>query len=127
MPKLNLAELRKMRESSKQERSLREGDFRGKVLVHLESCGIAVGARDIMEALVEEFEDRQISDIMLTSSGCVGLCSEEPMITVELKGFPPVKYGKLTPERVVRILEEHIIGGHIIEELALGMGSERVG
>ena len=127
MPRLTVDEMKKMRESSKKEMSLREGNFRGKVIVHLGTCGIAAGAREVMDALFEEVDKRDIIDIMFTSSGCAGLCSQEPMITVEIGTSPPVKYGKLTAEKVLKILDEHIIGGQVVKEYAIGMGSERVG
>ena len=127
MPKLTVHEMKKMREAAKKEMSLREGNFRGKLIVHLGTCGIAAGAREIMDTFLEEIDRRDITDIMFTSTGCAGLCSKEPMITVEIGTSPPVKYGKLTPEKALRILDEHIIGGRVVEELALGIGSERVG
>lgn len=127
MPKLTLDDLQKMRESSKKNLSLREGNFRGKLIVHLGTCGIAAGARNIVDTFLEQFDDREITDIMFTTTGCAGLCSEEPMITVEIGDSPPVKYGKLTPEKAIKILDEHVLGGKIVEELALGMGSERAG
>ncbi len=127
MPKLTVHDLKKMRESTKKEISLREGNFTGKLIVHLGTCGIAAGAREIMDTFLEEFDNRDITDIMFTSTGCAGLCSEEPMITVEIGDSPPVKYGKLTPEKAIKILDEHIIGGNVVNEFAIGMGSERVG
>jgi NADP-reducing hydrogenase subunit HndB len=127
MPKLTIDELRKMRESSKKNMSLREGNFRGKLIVHLGTCGIAAGAREIMSTFLEEFDNRDITDIKFTTTGCAGLCSQEPMITVEIGDSAPVKYGKLTPEKARKILDEHIIGGSIVEDFAIGIGSERVG
>ena len=127
MPKMTLEELKKMRASSKKDMSLREGKFNGKLTVHLGTCGIAAGAREIMDAFLEGFDKRDIDDIMFTTTGCAGLCSKEPMITVEIGDSAPVKYGKLTPAGAVRILEKHIIGGEVVEELAIGVGSERVG
>jgi len=126
MPKLTIDELKKMREASKKGMSLREGNFRGKLIVHLGTCGIAAGAREIMDTFLEELDKRDITDIMFTSTGCAGLCSEEPMITVEIGDSPPIKYGKLTPDKAIKIMNQHIIGGKVIEEFALGMGSERV-
>ena len=98
MPKLTIDELKKIRESSKKGMSLREGNFRGKLIVHLGTCGIAAGAREIMDTFLEELDKRDITDIMFTSTGCAGLCSEEPMITVEMGDSAPIKYGKLTPD-----------------------------
>jgi len=127
MPKLTRDELKKMRVSFKKNHSLREGKFRGKLIVHLGTCGIAAGAKGIMDTFLEEFDNRDIADIMFTSTGCAGLCSEEPMITVEIGISPPVKYRKLTPEKAITILDEHIIGGNLIKEFVIGIGSERVG
>ncbi len=127
MPKLTIEELRKMRESTKKGIYLREGNFKGKVTVHMGTCGIAAGAREIMSTLLSEFDSREISDVMLSSSGCAGLCSEEPMVTIEMQDHAPVKYGKLDPEKIKRIISEHIIEGNIVEDLILGIGSERAG
>ncbi len=127
MPKLMIGELKKMRESSKKNMSLREGNFRGKLIVHLGTCGIAAGAREIMSTFLEELDKRDITDIMFTTTGCAGLCSKEPMITVEIGDSSPVKYGDITPEKAIRILDEHIIGGKIVNDFAIGIGSERVG
>jgi len=127
MPRLTIDELKKIRESSKKSLSLREGSFRGKLIVHLGTCGIAAGAREIMNTFLDELDNKDITDIMFTSTGCAGLCSEEPMITVEIGETAPVRYGKLTPEKAVKIMDEHIIGGKIVNEFVIGIGSERVG
>ncbi len=127
MSKLTIDELRKLRETAKKNLYLREGNFRGKVIVHMGTCGIAAGARQIMDTFLDERTNRDIKDIMFTSSGCAGLCSEEPMITVETEGLAPVKYGKLNPDKVKYIFEEHIIGGKVVKKFVLGIGSETVG
>ena len=127
MAKLTIDDLKKMRESAKKNIYLREGNFRGKVIVHMGTCGIAAGAREIMNILLNELESRDTTDIMLTSSGCAGLCSEEPMITLEISDSAPVKYGKLTPDKIKKIFEEHIIGGNVVKEFVFAIGSERVG
>jgi NADP-reducing hydrogenase subunit HndB len=127
MPKLTIDELRKGREEARSKIHLREGEFRGKVIVHLGTCGIAAGAREIVSAFLNEKEKRKIKDILITTSGCAGLCSREPMATVELPGAAPVKYGDLTADKAVRIFEEHILGGKIVQEFAIGLGSERGG
>jgi len=127
MPKLTIDELRKKRESAKKSMSLREGNFRGKLIVHLRTCGIAAGAREIMSTFLEEFDNRDVTDIMFTTTGCAGLCSKEPMITVVIGDSAPVKYGELTSEKAIKILDEHIIGGNIVKDFAIGIGSEKVG
>jgi len=126
MPKLKIEDLEKISQRVKKTVVLRDGAGRAKITVHMGTCGIAAGARKIMNELMDEIERRELDDIILTSSGCAGLCSKEPMATVELKDEAPVKYVDLTPEKIRRILEEHVIGGKIVEEYALAKGSERV-
>lgn len=127
MGKLTIEELRKKREEARKSLYLREGEFRVKVIVHMGTCGIAAGARNILSAFLEEMEKSGRKDIMVTTSGCAGLCSREPMATVELLDKAPVKYVDLTPEKVKRIFKEHILEGNIVSEFALGIGSERGG
>jgi len=127
MPKLTVDDLKKMRESARKDIHLREGNFRGKVIVHMGTCGIAAGARPIMSAFIDAAGKAGVTDIMFTTSGCAGLCSEEPMITVQMADSAPVKYGKLTPEKALRIFEEHVMKGRIVGEIAMGIGSERAG
>jgi len=126
MAKLKIEDLDKISKRVKRTTLLREGAGRAKITVHMGTCGIAAGARKIMNALLEEFEKQNITDVILTSSGCAGLCSREPMATVELKDEAPVKYVDLTPEKICKILAEHVNGGKIVEEYALAKGSERV-
>ena len=127
MPKLTIEELKKMRESAKKDIYLREGDFRGKVIVHMGTCGIAAGARGIMNTFLDELDKGGVTDIMFTTTGCAGLCSEEPIVTIEIEEHAPVKYGKLTPDKAKKIFDEHILGGKVVDEFVIGIGSERVG
>ena len=95
------------------------------MIVHMGTCGIAAGARAVMTALLEEIEKRDLKDVLLNISSCAGLCSREPMMTVELQDEPPVKYVDLTPDKARDILEKHVLGGQIIKEYALAVGEER--
>lgn len=126
MPKLSIKDLDKISQRVRKTTLLREGAGRAKITVHMGTCGIAAGARKIMNTLMDEFEKKNIDDVILTSSGCAGLCSREPMATVELKDEAPVKYVDLTPEKILKILSEHVMGGKIVKEYALAKGSERV-
>ena len=125
MPKLTIEDLKKIREKARGTVTLRKGVGRAKVTVHMGTCGIASGARDIMDAVMNEIETRDIKDVIVTTSGCAGLCSREPMATVELPEKPPVKYVDLTKEKINKIFEEHILGGNIVTKFALAIGSER--
>ncbi len=126
MAKIRPQDLDKISEEIRRTTLLREGAGRVKVIVHMGTCGIAAGARAIMKALIEEIENRDIKDVLLTTSSCAGLCSREPMVTVELKNEPPVKYVDLTQEKIKQIFEEHVMGGKIITEYVLAGGNERV-
>jgi len=124
MAKLRVEDLKKIKESAAKSLRLRDGEHRVKVVVHMGTCGIAAGARGIMKALLEEIEKSGATDIIVTSSGCAGLCNHEPMITVESLDQAPVKYIKLDPEKVKKIFEEHIMKGKPVAEFALAVGSE---
>jgi NADP-reducing hydrogenase subunit HndB len=126
MPKLTIKDLEKIREEARRTVAIREGGaYRARINVHLGTCGIAAGARAVMGALMKEVETRGVTDVLLTSSGCAGLCSQEPMITVELAGQAPVKYVNLTEPKVRDIFEKHVLGGAIVTAFALGIGSEK--
>ncbi len=126
MSKSTPDDLMKIKQNIKNIIHLRQGIARARVLVHMGTCGIAAGARSIISTLMKEIEQRDIKDVILTTSSCAGLCSREPMITVEMKEEPPVKYVDLTPEKAKEILDKHVIGGKIVTEYALSLGSERV-
>jgi NADP-reducing hydrogenase subunit HndB len=126
MPKLKIDDLEKISQRVRKTVLLRDGAGRAKITVHMGTCGIAAGARKIMNTLMEEIEKRNIDDVILTNSGCAGLCSREPMATVELKNETPVKYVDLNPEKIRKIFSEHVLNGKIIEEYALAKGSERM-
>lgn len=126
MPKLTLEELARTRDRARRTVAVREGgEYRAKLNVHMGTCGIAAGARAVMTALIDEVERRGLQDVLLTSSGCAGLCSQEPMMTVEVAGQPPVKYVNLNAQKAREILEGHVIGGAIVRGYALGIGSEK--
>ncbi len=124
--KLKPEDLDKISEKMKSTTMLREGAGRVKITVHMGTCGIASGAREILSAFMKEIENADAKDIILTTSGCAGLCSREPMATIELKDNPPVKYVDLNPDKVKQIFSEHVLGGNILEDYALAVGSERI-
>lgn len=127
MSKIKPEDLGKIRERMARTVSLRDGDARAKITVHMGTCGIAAGARKIMSAVLGLVSEKDAKDIIVTTSGCAGLCSREPMMTVELKGEAPVKYVDLDEEKTGKIFSEHVLSGKVVEEYALAIGSERVG
>jgi NADP-reducing hydrogenase subunit HndB len=125
LAKLRPEDLDKIAESMKRAMSLREGAGRVKITVHMGTCGIAAGARKIMSAVMRCVDECGAEDVIVTTSGCAGLCSKEPMMTVELAGEAPVKYVDVTEEKIKEIFTEHVVNGKIVADYALAIGSER--
>ncbi|MEF9426757.1 MAG: FAD-dependent oxidoreductase, partial [Candidatus Mariimomonas ferrooxydans] len=90
-----------------------------RVRVHMGTCGLAAGARNIMAALMDEIERNKVQDVVVTTSGCAGLCAREPMVTVEVLDKPPVKYVDLTEEKIREIFREHVLNGNPVKKYAL--------
>jgi NADP-reducing hydrogenase subunit HndB len=124
--KLKPEDLDRISQRMKATTTLREGAGRVKVTVHMGTCGIAAGARDILGAFLKHMDEVDAKDIIITTSGCAGLCSHEPMATVELMDQAPVKYVDLSVDKVSRVFKEHVMGGEIVKEFALAIGSERI-
>lgn len=124
MPRLTVDDLKKIKEDYKASITLREGGYRAKITVHMGTCGIAAGARKIMETILDEMNKGNVKDVIVTTSGCAGFCSKEPMATVEIINETPVKYVQLNEEKIRKIFKEHVMSGNIVEDSALVMGSE---
>jgi len=126
MGKLKIEDLDKIAQEAKRRMTVREGAGKAKITVHMGTCGIAAGAREIMGALLKEIELHNVHDVIITTSGCAGLCNKEPMITVEYSGQAPVKYIELTAEKARKIFNDHVMHGKFVHEYAYAVGSERV-
>ena len=127
MAKLKPGDLDKIREQMARTMNLRDGDAQAKVTVHMGTCGIAAGARKIMSAMLAALTEADRKDILVTTSGCAGLCSREPMMTVELRDQAPVKYVDLDAAKAKKVFADHVLSGNVVTEYALAMGSERQG
>jgi len=125
MPKLKVEDLARISEEVKRTTLLRQDMSRARVNVHMGTCGISAGSRKIVDEVLKIMQEKNITDVILTTSGCAGLCSREPMATVELANQPPVKYVDLTPDKIRKIFLDHVLGGNIVTEYALALGSER--
>jgi NADP-reducing hydrogenase subunit HndB len=124
MAKLTIEDLKRIKEEVRSTTVLREGGFRARINIHMGTCGIAAGARKLMSAVLQEIEERKIKEVMVTTSGCAGLCSREPMATIEILGKTPVKYCDLNEEKIKEIFLRHVLNGEIVEAYALARGSE---
>ena len=124
MTKLTIADLKKIKEKVQAETALRDGARRAKVTVHMGTCGIASGARDVMDALMREIEEAGVTDVMVTTSGCMGLCSREPLVTVEILGQEPIKYEYMNANKMRQVFKRHVLQGVIQIPFVLARGSE---
>ena len=126
MAKLTIADLKKIKDRVHAETALREGDRRARVTVHMGTCGIASGAREVMNALLRAIEEVGVSDVVVTTSGCMGLCSREPLVTVEIVGQEPIKYEYVDPNKMRQIFKRHVLEGEIQTPFVLARGAETV-
>jgi NADP-reducing hydrogenase subunit HndB len=90
-----------------------------KITVHMATCGIAAGAREVMNALMAEISRSNRKDIEVASSGCIGHCKNEPNITVEIGGDEPVIYQKMTGDKMRQVFQKHILGGEVLQDYVL--------
>lgn len=118
----SLAELQAIRQKTLERINLRREDASEnvRVVIGMATCGIAAGARPVMLAFMEEVNKREMGNVTVTQTGCVGMCRLEPMVDVYLPGQPKVTYVHMTPEKAVRVMEEHIVGGHPVAEYTIG-------
>lgn len=126
MDKLTIADLQNVRDKNKATFTLRKGDYKAKIVVHMGTCGIAAGARNVMTALMNEIAVDGREDIVVKTSGCGGLCNREPMAVIELVDQTPVIYGDLNEEKITEIFREHIMGGNPVEKYAMALGGEAI-
>ncbi len=126
MTKLKIEDLKKIKEKVHSQTALREGGQRAKVTVHMGTCGIASGAREVLTALMQVIEETNTTDVIVTTSGCMGLCSREPLVTVELLGKEPIKYEKMNEMRMRQVFKRHVLEGEIQTDFVLAKGAEVV-
>jgi NADP-reducing hydrogenase subunit HndB len=124
MAKLKLEDLKKIKDKVQKETALRAGGARAKVTVHMGTCGIASGARQTMDALLDELARSGRDDVIVTTSGCLGLCSQEPIVTVELLDEEPIRYVFVDGNKMRQIFKKHVLDGEIQDEFVLAKGSE---
>jgi len=119
MPKLeSLQELQNLRERVQGEIKART-QASATITVGMGTCGIAAGAREVMHAILNELAVRKI-DAHVTTTGCIGMCSKEPLVDIQQGNEPRVTYGNVAPAMVPRIIEEHLVNGRVVNEWAIG-------
>jgi len=109
-----LADLRAIKEKAKQNMASREKTAKYRIIVSMGTCGIAAGARDTMSAIIDELNKRDIKDAIVTQTGCLGYCDQEPMIQISQASKPTITYGKVTSEIAREIINEHIVNDKVL-------------
>ena len=117
----SLAELAAIRDKMKDKIVLREGGVSGiRIVVGMATCGIAAGARPVLSAFVEGVEKEGLNGKAIVSqTGCIGICQYEPVVEVMEPGKEKVTYVKMTPEKVEKVIKEHIKGGKVVQEYTI--------
>lgn len=116
----SLAELEAIRNKTRDEISLRNNQDSLRIVVGMATCGIAAGARPVMTALLEELKKRNINNVSVTMTGCIGVCKLEPVIEVINPDGSKVTYVKMTPEKAAQIVAEHIVNGKVCTAYTIG-------
>ncbi|MCI9032133.1 MAG: (2Fe-2S) ferredoxin domain-containing protein [Clostridia bacterium] len=113
-----LAELQAIRDRQKMQMASRSGDDEGKikVVVGMATCGIAAGARPVLNTIIEEVENRRLTNVQVTQTGCIGMCKLEPLVDVIVPGKEKVTYVHVTPEKARAIVSGHIVNGQVVTE-----------
>lgn len=116
-----LAELAAIREKMQSKVVIREGNATTRVVVGMATCGIAAGARPVLNAFVDGVNKNDLNDkVTITQTGCIGICQYEPVVEIFEEGKEKVTYVKLDAEKAAQIVEKHLVGGNVVTEYTIG-------
>ena len=117
----SLAELQAIRDRMQKQMDVRDNtDDRIRVVVGMATCGIAAGARPVLSAFLDEVGKRNLENVSVTQTGCIGVCRLEPIVEVHVPGQEKVTYVKLTADMVPKIVSEHLVNQRVVTEYTIG-------
>ena len=117
----SLEELKAIRDKMKKQMDLRDSSEDNiRVVVGMATCGIAAGARPVLNAFTEQIARRDLANVMVTQTGCIGFCQYEPIVEVFRPGEEKVTYIRMNPEKAARVVSEHLVGGKPVLEFTIG-------
>ena len=117
----SLAELQALRDKVKSNMGIRADDSGNtRVVVGMATCGIAAGARPVLQAFTEEVAKKNLQNVTIAQTGCIGICQYEPVVEVFEPGKEKVTYVKMTPEKASQIVQKHLINGQVVQEYTIG-------
>jgi len=122
--KIKTEDLIKIKKHTLAKRKLSKKGKKIRITVHMGTCGIASGAQKIMDTLIKEIEKEKQKNINIVTSGCIGLCSREPLITVEIFRQEPIIYQYMDKEKMLEVFKKHILEGKVLADYALARGKE---
>lgn len=122
----SLEELMAIRENAKKKMTVREdtGDNNIRIVVGMATCGIAAGARPVLNAFVDEIAKRELKGVTVSQTGCIGMCQYEPIVEVLEPGKEKVTYVKMTAEKAVKVVNDHIVNGNPIVDFTVGAATK---
>jgi NADP-reducing hydrogenase subunit HndB len=112
----SLEDLKRIREKSLENRKVKETSGAVQIIIGMGTCGIAVGARETMKAVLDYIKKNQIKDVSVTKTGCIGLCKQEPILQVVEGVSEKISYGRVSPEIAEKIMKSHVIQGNIFQD-----------
>ncbi len=121
-----IEELMAIRDNAKKKMTVREdtGDDCTRVIVGMATCGIAAGARPVLNAFVDEIAKRGLHHVTVSQTGCIGMCQYEPIVEVMEPGKEKITYVKMTPEKAVKVVNEHLVNGNPIVDFTVGAATK---
>lgn len=117
----SLEELKKLREESINNMEMRNTDKEIRVVVGMATCGIAAGARPVLNSFVEEIDKRNIKNVEVVQTGCIGMCTYEPIVEIFVPNKEKVTYVHVDAEKVKRIVAQHLVNGNVVKEYTVGL------
>ena len=115
----SLADLKKIKERALELKKMKEQQARVTITVGMATCGIAAGARETMKGILEYIKQHDLQDVLVTQTGCKGMCEHEPIVDVQVADAPVVTYGHVKADKVAHVMEQHVRKGIIVNELVL--------
>lgn len=117
----SIAELQALRDKARRNMTVRGDNQQAiRIVVGMATCGIAAGARPVLQAFTQEIAKRHLDNVIVTQTGCIGMCQFEPIVEITMPGKEKVTYGKVTPEKVANIVANHVVNGNPVVELTIG-------
>lgn len=116
----SLEELKKIREEAKKNLELRDEEKTVRVVVGMATCGISAGARPVLQAFIEEVSKRNLTNVQVVQTGCIGMCTYEPIVEITTPDEEKVTYVFMDADKVKKVVADHLVNGHVVVDYTIG-------